>query len=80
MTTFVLLHLFNNGRQERVEMASRGTRVATHASTTAVNHNPKLWQLPNKAAKTPAGIYLRVFVNPSRIGMLHMSECCYLLL
>lgn len=58
MTAFVLLQMFNNGRQERVEMASRGTRVATHASATAINHNPKLWQLPNEAAKTPAGIYL----------------------
>lgn len=58
MTAFVLLHMFNNERQERVEMASRGTRVVTHASTTTVNRSHKLWQMPNKAAKTPAGIYL----------------------
>lgn len=44
-TTLALLHMLNNRRRERGEMASRHMKPAPHAGRAAVNRGKKQWKL-----------------------------------
>lgn len=77
MTTILaLLHTLNSGRREPQEPASRGTRLATQASTTAVKKQGvcrKLLQMAKNAANTP-GIIINVFKLFTRLNNFHLKN------
>lgn len=51
VTRTISYYMLNNGRQEREEIASQGTRLAPHPNTTAVHQgmSRKLKQMPEKS-------------------------------
>lgn len=72
--TLALLHMLKSGRREPQRTASRGTRLATQASTTAVNQGTrrKLQQMAKKAANTPGVII--VFKLFTHLNNLHLKN------
>lgn len=68
--------MLNGGRWERGEVASRGSRLGKHASTTAADRgvHRKLWQMLIKKLQK-IFIAIKVFTrlkNPDKNGMLHV--------